>query len=147
MRARDTLIGLGAHQTPEAWTRRLQCDAGEIRRRLPPELLELHSTVVDRARDAAADGLILSGSTARSRRYARGMTTKIAVSLPDELVAAARQAVADGRAASVSAFVADAIEEHGRYEQLAALLSEMAAEAGPPTDEDREWARRTLGLS
>jgi Arc/MetJ-type ribon-helix-helix transcriptional regulator len=75
------------------------------------------------------------------------MTTKIAVSLPDDLVAAARQAVADGRAASVSAFVADAIEEHGRYEQLTGLLSEMAAEAGPPTDEDREWARQTLGLS
>jgi Arc/MetJ-type ribon-helix-helix transcriptional regulator len=75
------------------------------------------------------------------------MTTKIAVSLPDDLVAAARQAVADGRAASVSAFVADAIEEHGHYEQLAALLSEMAAEAGPPTEEDRIWARQALGLS
>ena len=32
-------------------------------------------------------------------------------------------------------------------EQLAALLSEMAAEAGPPSEEDRKWARRTLGLS
>ena len=85
--------------------------------------------------------------TGQDGRYARGMTTKIAVSLPDDLVAAARQAVADGRAASVSAFVADAIEEHGRYEQLTVLLSEMAAEAGLPTDEDREWARRTLGLS
>lgn len=74
------------------------------------------------------------------------MTTKIAVSLPDELVAAARQAVADGRAASVSSFVADAIEEHGRYEQLATLLSEMAIEAGPPTEEDRLWARAALGL-
>jgi len=57
---------------------------------------------------------------------------EIAVSLPDDLVAATRQAVADGRAASVSAFVADAIEEHGRYERLTVLLSEMAAEAGPP---------------
>jgi Arc/MetJ-type ribon-helix-helix transcriptional regulator len=74
------------------------------------------------------------------------MTTKIAVSLPDDLVAAARQAVADGRAASVSAFVANAIEEHGRYEQLAVLLSEMAAQARPPTEDDRLWARQTLGL-
>ena len=80
-------------------------------------------------------------------RYARGMTMKIAVSLPDDLVAAARQAVADGRAPSVSAFVAAAIEEHGRYERLTVLLSEMAAEAGPPTEEDRRWARQTLGLS
>lgn len=53
----------------------------------------------------------------------------------------------DGRAASVSAFVAEAIREHGRYEQLAALLSEMAAEAGPPSEEDHRWARDTLGLS
>jgi Arc/MetJ-type ribon-helix-helix transcriptional regulator len=75
------------------------------------------------------------------------MTTKIAVSLPDELVAAARQAVADGRAASVSAFVAEAIKEHGRYEGLAELLAEMASEAGPPTHEDRTWARRALGLA
>jgi Arc/MetJ-type ribon-helix-helix transcriptional regulator len=74
------------------------------------------------------------------------MTTKVAISLPDDLVAAARQAVADGRAASVSAFVADAIEEQGRYEQLSALLSEMTADEGPPTDEDRLWARHTLGL-
>jgi hypothetical protein len=50
------------------WTRRRERDASEIARRLPRDLLELHSGVVDRARDAAAHGLILSGSTARSRR-------------------------------------------------------------------------------
>ncbi len=46
-----------------------------------------------------------------------------------------------------SAFIATAIAEHGRYEQLAVLLSEMAAQAGPPTEEDRRWARETLGLT
>ena len=70
MRAQDILLGLDAHHTPEAWTHRLQRDAGEIARRLPPELLELHGVVVGRARDAAAHALILSGSTARSRRTA-----------------------------------------------------------------------------
>lgn len=75
------------------------------------------------------------------------MTTKIAVSLPDELVAAARQAVADGRAASVSAFVAEAIEDRGRYEGLSELLAEMAADGGAPTQADRTWARRALGLA
>ncbi len=74
------------------------------------------------------------------------MTTKIAVSLPDELVDAARRSVAEGRAASVSAFIAGAIEEHGRYDDLADLLAEMAAEAGPPTQQDRTWARHALGL-
>jgi Arc/MetJ-type ribon-helix-helix transcriptional regulator len=75
------------------------------------------------------------------------MTTKIAVSLPDELVAAARQAVREGRPASVAAFVAQAIDAHRRYEDLSALLTEMAAQAGPPTSEDRAWARAALGLS
>lgn len=80
------------------------------------------------------------------RWYADGMTTKIAISLPDELVVAARDAVADGRAPSVSAFIAEAIEEHGRYSKLSLLLAEMAAENGPPTAEDRTWARQALGL-
>lgn len=105
----------------------------------------------DRATSPLRPGWVRSESPALAPagigRYARGMTTKIAVSLPDDLVQAARQAVADGRTASVSAFVANAIEEHGRYEQLAVLLSEMAAEAGAPTEEDRMWARQTLGLS
>lgn len=74
------------------------------------------------------------------------MTTKIAVSLPDELVAAARQAVADGRAQSVSGYIASALEEQARYGRLAALLAEMAADAGAPTQSDRAWARRALGL-
>lgn len=75
------------------------------------------------------------------------MTTKIAVSLPDELVAAARRAVSEGRAASVSAFVADALEERSRYSELAELLAEMASEAGPPTNADHAWARHALGLA
>jgi hypothetical protein len=68
MRTKDILVGLDDRDTPKTWTRRLERDAGEIARRLPRDLLELHSAVVDRARDAAAHGLILSGSTARSRR-------------------------------------------------------------------------------
>jgi Arc/MetJ-type ribon-helix-helix transcriptional regulator len=74
------------------------------------------------------------------------MTTKIAVSLPDELVAAARQAVAEGKAASVSAYVAEALAERRADEDLARLLDEMDAEHGPPTAEHFAWARRALGL-
>ena len=75
-----------------------------------------------------------------------GMTTKIAVSLPDELVAAARQAVAEGRAASVSAYVAEALAERRADEDLARLLDEMDAVHGPPAAEHFAWARRALGL-
>ncbi|MEA2900382.1 MAG: hypothetical protein QOH36_269 [Actinomycetota bacterium] len=74
------------------------------------------------------------------------MTTKIAISLPDEQVAAARQAVADGRAPSVSAYIAQTIAERLEYEDVATLLAEMAAATRAPDDEDRRWARRALGL-
>ncbi len=74
------------------------------------------------------------------------MTTKIAISLPDEVVSAARQAVTDGRASSVSAYIATTLAERREYEDLATLLAEMAAESGDPSAEDRHWARTALGL-
>ncbi len=79
-------------------------------------------------------------------RYDSGMTTKIAISLPDEQVSAARRAVAEGRAASVSSYIAQALADRDEYAELAELLADMAVEQGPPTDEDRAWARRALGL-
>jgi hypothetical protein len=70
MTTRDGLTGLDAHRTPEAWTRRLKRDADDLTRHLPTDLRQLHRAVVDRAGRAGAHGLILSGSTARSRRTA-----------------------------------------------------------------------------
>ena len=58
-------------------------------------------------------------------RYDSGMTTKIAVSLPDELVDAARAAVREGRAPSVSAYVADAMADKARRTSLGELLDEL----------------------
>ena len=55
---------------------------------------------------------------------------KIAVSLPEELVDQAREAVRTGRAASVSAYVTAALEEKARLDDLATLLDEMLAESG-----------------
>lgn len=72
--------------------------------------------------------------------------TKIAVSLPTELVEQARRAVAEGRADSVSAYVAEAIKEKRTHEDLAALLEEMLAETGGPlTPEEEALADRALG--
>lgn len=76
-----------------------------------------------------------------------GMTTKIAVSLPDEQVAAARKAVAEGRAASVSAYVAEALAQRRADEDLAELLDDLDAEYGAPAAEHYAWARRALGLA
>ena len=72
--------------------------------------------------------------------------TKIAVSLHTELVDQAKRAVTDGRADSVSAYVAEAIEEKRTNEDLAALLVEMLAETGGPlTPEEQATADRALG--
>jgi Arc/MetJ-type ribon-helix-helix transcriptional regulator len=73
------------------------------------------------------------------------MTTKIAVSLPDELVAAARRAVGEGRAPSVSAYVASALARQVRQDDLAALVAEMRAEHGAPSADDYAWADEVLG--
>jgi Arc/MetJ-type ribon-helix-helix transcriptional regulator len=78
-----------------------------------------------------------------------GMTTsKIAVSLPKELVQRARRAVAQGEAASVSAYVATALAQKGSLDDLAELLREMLVETGGPlTAAERREADRVLGPS
>jgi antitoxin ParD1/3/4 len=71
---------------------------------------------------------------------------KIAVSLPDARVAQARRAVAEGRAASVSAYVAEALARREQEDDAEALISEMIAEHGEPSEEDVAWARQALGI-
>ena len=73
------------------------------------------------------------------------MTTKIAISLPDEEVAAAKEAVAAGRAASVSAYIAEALQDRRRSDSLAALLDDLDRELGPPSEDAVAWAKQALG--
>jgi hypothetical protein len=73
---------------------------------------------------------------------------KIAVSLPSRAAERARHAVRRGQATSVSAYIAEAIEEKAKLYDLAALLDEMlAASGGPLTAAERRAADRTLGIS
>ena len=76
-----------------------------------------------------------------------GMTTsKIAVSLPAGLVEQAHRAVAEGRAPSVSAYVARALEEQAKLDDLGSMLEQMLAETGGPlTTAERRAADRALG--
>ncbi|TMQ02340.1 MAG: toxin-antitoxin system antitoxin subunit [Deltaproteobacteria bacterium] len=77
------------------------------------------------------------------------MTTfeKIAVSLPVQAVESARHAVRRGRARSVSAYIASAIDEKAKLNDLAVLLDEMLAESGGPlTAAERRAADRALGV-
>jgi antitoxin ParD1/3/4 len=75
------------------------------------------------------------------------MTTKIAVSLPDAEVEAARRAVAAGRAHSVSAYIAEAIARRERQDSLTVLLDDLDRELGEPTAADYAWADKALGLA
>ena len=82
--------------------------------------------------------------------HTAGMTTtaKIAVSLPRSIAERARQAVRQGRASSVSAYVAAALEEKAKLDELSALLDEMLAESGGPlTSTEERAADRALGAS
>jgi Arc/MetJ-type ribon-helix-helix transcriptional regulator len=79
-----------------------------------------------------------------------GMTAyeKIAITLPSRAAENVRRAVRAGKAASVSAYIAAAVEEKAKKETLRELLDDMFAEAGgPPTAAERRWARKALGLT
>ena len=72
---------------------------------------------------------------------------KIAVSLPRPLLSSARRAVREGRASNVSAYVASALEEKSKLDELALLLEEMLAETGGPlTGAERRRADAALGV-
>jgi Arc/MetJ-type ribon-helix-helix transcriptional regulator len=72
---------------------------------------------------------------------------KIAVSLPRGLAERARQAVRQGRAASVSAYVASALEQKMDLDELAVLLDDMLAETGGPmTPAERREVDVVLGV-
>jgi Arc/MetJ-type ribon-helix-helix transcriptional regulator len=75
-----------------------------------------------------------------------GMTTaKIAVSLPKGILEGARRAVRRGRAPSMSAYVASALEKQAKLDDLDELLDEMLLETGGPlTARERRRADRAL---
>jgi Arc/MetJ-type ribon-helix-helix transcriptional regulator len=95
----------------------------------------------------AAGGLPHGFNGERLDSMMTGMTTtKIAVSLPAGLVEQAQRAVAEGRSSSVSAYVARALEEQTKLDDLASLLEEMLAETGGSlTPAERKTADRALG--
>jgi Arc/MetJ-type ribon-helix-helix transcriptional regulator len=74
---------------------------------------------------------------------------RVTVTIPEQLVRDARQAVDDGKAESVSPYVAQALRHYGRSVTLRELLDEWwaADPAGPPSDAERAAAQVELGLS
>ena len=84
----------------------------------------------------------MSGAT-----YDQSMSIRITVSLPDDLVAVAQAAVRDGRAASVSAYVASALREKAGRESVADVLAEWRSEAGPLLADEEAWVQESLAAS
>ena len=78
-----------------------------------------------------------------------GMTkAKIAVTLPPALVTRAQDAVREGRAPSISAYVASALEEKAKLDELEKMLEEMLAETGGPlTAREEAAADAALGIA
>lgn len=83
-----------------------------------------------------------------------GMIKKITISLPDEQYAAAKAAVEEGRAASVSAYISAALARVDPDQEVLEMLDEMEREHerehGPISAEERAeikaWVRRALGV-
>jgi hypothetical protein len=74
------------------------------------------------------------------------MTSKLAISLPRSLAERNRRAVRKSGAKSVSAYIAAALEEKTKMDDLASLFDEMLAESGGPlTAKERAAADRALG--
>ncbi len=80
------------------------------------------------------------------RSYAFRMRTRLTVTVDADIAAAAEEAVASGRAPSVSSWVAQAMAERARRQRLRDVLAEIRTELGPATDEETAWARSVLGL-
>ena len=95
---------------------------------------------VDRRR-ASAEAI----ATRPDLRYDNGMTAaKIAITLPADQLERVRRAVKRGRADSVSAYIAQALERQDREETLADLLRDLVALHGEPNRKEKAWARRVL---
>lgn len=74
-----------------------------------------------------------------------GMTVKLTISLPDDLAEEVRNAVQRGRAPSVSAYIATAIQTmHENPTTLGELLNQWEVEDGPASPEAVAWAKEQL---
>lgn len=69
---------------------------------------------------------------------------QVTVSLPADLVAAAREAVAHGVSPSISAYVAEAVSARQLRERSLAALADLYG--GPPPPDELDEARRMLRL-
>lgn len=71
-------------------------------------------------------------------------TTKITVTVPEELVAFIRAQVEAGQFDSVSAYVTRAVESMRDFEPLDLLIASMIAETGEPGERAQAWVEQAM---
>ena len=71
-------------------------------------------------------------------------TTKITVTVPEELAAYIRERVAAGEFESVSAFMTRAAESMRDFDPLDLLIASMIAETGEPDERAEAWVRDAM---
>lgn len=71
-------------------------------------------------------------------------TSKVAVSIPAEVLRLAKEQVKAGRAKSLSALVSEAVDEKVRRNQLTEILDAMDVALGKPGKVAERWAKRVL---
>jgi Arc/MetJ-type ribon-helix-helix transcriptional regulator len=74
-------------------------------------------------------------------------SAKVALSMPAEMLRLAKKEVAGGRAKSLSSFVAEAVDEKLRRDELTSILDALDAEHGKPAKKATAWAKRVLARS
>jgi hypothetical protein len=72
---------------------------------------------------------------------------KVAITIPADVLEAAKKEVEAGHAASLSALVSEAVDEKLRRNELAELLDALDAKHGSPGKSARAWAKRVLARS
>ncbi len=72
------------------------------------------------------------------------MTTRITISVPEQVAAKAQRAVESGHAESVSGYFTNLAEREPDWAAARAALDELIAESGGISEEDRGWARAVL---
>jgi hypothetical protein len=112
--------------------------------------MDLHGASQQEAPGPVADAC-LSGE---AERYDPGVTgvAKLTISLPQEQVAQAREAVERGEASSVSGYISAALVAVappvvGEEDTLADFVADLIAEDGPPSPEAYAWADRVMAMS
>ena len=73
--------------------------------------------------------------------------TKIAITIPAEVLRMARKEVGAGRAKSLSALISQAVDEKLQRDELTEILDAMDAEHGRPNKAARAWARKVIRSS